>query len=104
MRKYPWWWKSVGRALVVLLALGLAAGPWAARQAHAYAGVTPWQASQVDPQPTPVPTGLSDAPAADEAPSNAWILMLLLIVCSMGLLLVVGVGAAILMVRIRERL
>lgn len=102
MRKYPWWWKSVGRALVVLLALGLAAGPWAARQAHA--GATPWQASQGNPQPTPAPTALSDAPAADEAPSNAWILMLLVIVCSMGLLLVVGVGAAILMVRIRERL
>lgn len=85
-----------------MLAFGLAAGPWVARQAHA--GSLPRQAPLVSAQATPAPTALSGPPAAGESRPNTWMLMLLMIVCSMGLLLVVGLGAAILMVRIRERL
>jgi hypothetical protein len=102
MKTCTWWWKSIGRVLTVLLALALAAGPWFARQAHA--GSAHRQVPLSSVQATPAPTAPSGPQAAGESRSNTWMLMLLMIVCSMGLLLLVGVGAAILMVRIRERL
>jgi hypothetical protein len=92
-------WKSIG---ILLLAVGLLAGPWFASQARAERITHPADSALL--QPTPAPTAESSLPGVGEQQPRAWMFLLLTIVCAMGGLLVIGVGAAILLVKIRERL
>ncbi len=86
---------------IFLLALGLVAGPWAASPARAVTG--PLASARLVSQATPAPTVTGSPGTADEQPPGSWLLFILLIVCSMVGLLVLGVGAAVLLARLRER-
>ena len=86
---------------IFLLAVGLLAGPWFANRARAESANHP-PASTLR-QPTPAPTLESPLPGVGEQQPRSWMLLLLAIICLMGGLLVVGVGVAILLVKLRER-